>query len=99
MENNGYKVKEKVKIAGIEYDLVLKTTEEMNGLVGSADFNKQLISINKDHTEQTQRIAVCHEILHIVSDAYGLNLTEEQVKIGTHALIALIEDNRELLTI
>jgi hypothetical protein len=34
-----------------------------------------------------------------VSDAYGLNLTEEQVKIGTHALIALIEDNRELLTI
>ena len=92
-------MKEKVKIAGIEYDLVLKTTEEMNGLVGSADFNKQLISINKDHTEQTQRIAVFHEVLHIVSDAYGLNLTEEQVKIGTHAFIALIEDNRELLYI
>jgi hypothetical protein len=28
-----------------------------------------------------------------------LNLTEEQVKIGTHAIIALIEDNRELLYI
>ena len=71
----------------------------MNGLVGSADFNRQLISINHDHTEQTQRIAVFHEVLHIVSDAYGLNLTEEQVKIGTHAFIALIEDNRELLYI
>jgi hypothetical protein len=26
-----------------------------------------------------------------------LNLTEEQVKIGTHAFIALIEDNKELI--
>ena len=92
-------MKEQVKIAGIDYSIALKSTEEMNGLIGTADFNRQLISINKDHTEQTQRIAVCQEILHIVSDAYGLNLTEEQVKIGTHALIALIEDNKELLYI
>lgn len=92
-------MKEKIKIAGIEYDIVLKSTEEMNGLIGTADFNRQLICINRDHTEQTQKIAVCHEIIHIVSDAYGLNLTEEQVKIGTHALIALIEDNKDILTI
>ena len=92
-------MKDTIKIAGIDYSIVLKSTEEMNGLIGTADFNKQLISINHDHTEQTQRIAVFHEVLHIVSDAYGLNLTEEQVKIGTHAFIALIEDNRELLYI
>jgi Zn-dependent peptidase ImmA (M78 family) len=92
-------LKDTIKIAGIDYSIVLKSTEEMNGLIGTADFNKQLISINHDHTEQTQRIAVFHEVLHIVSDAYGLNLTEEQVKIGTHAFIALIEDNRELLYI
>jgi hypothetical protein len=90
-------VKDTIKIAGIDYSIVLKSTEEMNGLIGTADFNKQLISINKDHTQQTQRIAAFHEVLHLVSDAYGLNLTEEQVKIGTHAFIALIEDNRELI--
>ena len=90
-------MKDTIKIAGIDYSIVLKSTEEMNGLIGTADFNKQLISINHDHTEQTQRIAVFHEVLHIVSDAYGLNLTEEQVKIGTHAFIALIEDNKELI--
>lgn len=92
-------MKDTIKIAGIDYSIVLKSTEEMNGLIGTADFNKQLISINHEHTEQTQRIAVFHEVLHLVSDAYGLNLTEEQVKIGTHAFIALIEDNRELLYI
>jgi Zn-dependent peptidase ImmA (M78 family) len=90
-------VKDTIKIAGIDYIIAMKSTEEMNGLVGTADFNRQLISINQDHTEQTQRIAVFHEVLHLVSDAYGLNLTEEQVKIGTHAIIALIEDNRELI--
>ena len=90
-------MKDIIKIAGIDYSIVLKSTEEMNGLIGTADFNKQLISINKDHTQQTQRIAAFHEVLHLVSDAYGLNLTEEQVKIGTHAFIALIEDNKELL--
>jgi len=86
-----------IRIAGIDYSIVLKTTEEMNGLIGTADFNRQLISINKDHTQQTQKIAVFHEVLHLVSDAYGLNLTEEQVKIGTHAFIALIEDNKDLI--
>jgi Zn-dependent peptidase ImmA (M78 family) len=88
-----------IKIAGITYKIVLNTTEDMKGLIGTADFNKQLISINKDHTEQTQRIAVYHEILHLLSDAYGLKLTEEQVKIGTHALIAFVEENKDLLTL
>jgi Zn-dependent peptidase ImmA (M78 family) len=86
-----------IKIAGIDYNIALKSTEEMGGLVGSADFNRQLISINKEHTEQTQRIALFHEILHLLSDAYGLKLTEDQVKIGTHAFIAFVEDNQELL--
>jgi Zn-dependent peptidase ImmA (M78 family) len=94
-----HKFMDMVKIAGITYNIELKSKEEMNGLVGSADFNRQLISINKEHTEQTQRIAVYHEILHLLSDAYGLKLTEEQVKIGTHALIAFVEENKDILTI
>ena len=83
----------KIKIAGIKYDVVYKTNEEMNGLIGTADFNKQIISINKEHTEQTQEIAFVHEVLHIISDAYGISLSEEQVKILTHGIIALNKDN------
>jgi len=85
------------KIASIDYNIVRKTNEEMNGLIGTADFNRQIVSINKEHTEQTQKIAVYHEILHLISDTYGLNLSEEQVKIGAHALISFVAENKEAL--
>ena len=86
----------KIKVAGILYDVEYCSNEEMGGLIGTADFNKQLIRINKDHTEQTQEIAAVHELLHIISDAYGIGLTEEQIKILTHGIIALYKDNENL---
>ena len=82
----------KIKVAGIYYDIVYKSNEEMNGLIGTADFNKQLISINREHTEQTQEIAFVHEVLHIISDVYGINLTEEQVRVLTHGIIGVCKD-------
>ena len=82
-----------VKVAGLYYSIEQKTNAEMNNRIGLADFNKQEILINKEHTEQTRKIAVYHEIIHILSDVYGLNLTEQQVQIGTHALIAFLSDN------
>ena len=86
----------KIKVAGILYDVEYCSNEEMGGLIGSADFNRQLIRINNEHTEQTQEIAVVHELLHIISDAYGIGLTEEQIKILTHGIIALYKDNENL---
>ena len=83
----------KIKISGIEYDIVYQSKEQMNGHLGLADFNGQKISINSDGTRQTQEIALVHEILHIISDSYGLNLSEHQVKILTHGLIAFYKDN------
>lgn len=86
-----------VNIAGIPYTINYKNTEEMNGHIGTADFNRQEISINHDHTLPTQNIAIIHEIMHIISDAYDLGLTERQVKIGTHALIAFMAENKQFL--
>jgi Zn-dependent peptidase ImmA (M78 family) len=85
-----------IKISGIQYELKYKSTEEMSGHIGLADFNNQIISINREHTSQTQHIALWHEILHILSDSYNLKLDEETVKFTTHALIALLSDNPEL---
>ena len=81
------------RVAGIEYQIIQKPTEEMNGHIGLADFNNQSVIINQSCSEQTKKIAVYHEIIHIISDAYGLNLTEQQVKIGTHALLAFLSEN------
>ena len=82
-----------VSIAGINYMINKLSTESMGGLLGQADFNKQCININEDASAVTQEIAKLHEVIHIVSDAWGLNLSEEQVKIGTHALICFLREN------
>jgi len=83
----------KVRIAGLQYDVVYKSGEEMQGNLGLANFNQQEISINAAATQQTQQVAVLHEILHIISDSFNLKMSEEQVKILTHGIIAFKHDN------
>lgn len=82
-----------IKIAGVYYQVRERSDEEMEGRLGTADFNRQLISINGEHTTQTKRIAIVHEVVHILSDAYGIKLTEQQVVMSAHALIAFLTDN------
>ena len=68
----------------------------MQGQIGLANFNTQEIWIGTSFSEQTKKIALWHETLHIISDAYNLKLDEDQVKVLTHAWIAFITDNPEL---
>jgi hypothetical protein len=82
-----------IKIAGIKYDIILKSSEEMHGGIGLANFNTQEIWVNETFSSQTKTIAYWHETIHILSDSYNLKLNEENVKYLTHALIALLEDN------
>lgn len=85
-----------LKICGINYRVLCKTPEEMAGVIGLAHFDKQEIWIGNQFSEQTKKIALWHETLHILSDAYNLKMNEEQVKFLTHALIALVTDNPEV---
>ena len=82
-----------IKIVGIIYEILFKTQEEMQGNIGLARFNDQEIWINETCSSQTKKIALWHETLHILSDSFNLKMNEEQVKIATHALLALLEDN------
>lgn len=86
-----------IKISGITYQIVEKSHEEMGGRLGLADFNSQTISINSDYSNQTKMIARWHETLHILSNVFNINLQEEQVVVLTHALIALLEDNNQIV--
>ena len=88
---------DKVKISGIDYSIVMKSPEEMGGNIGLANFNNQEISINQSMTAQTIKIAKWHEVIHILDHAYDLGMTEKQVKIFTHALVALLEDNPNIV--
>jgi len=86
-----------IKVSGINYQVVEKSSDEMEGRLGLADFNTQTISINKDYSKQTKMIARWHETLHILSNAYNIKLTEDQVIVLTHAFIALLEDNKNIV--
>lgn len=87
----------KVRISGINYYIVMKSAEEMGGHIGLANFNTQEISINREMTDQTIKIAKWHEVIHMLDHTYDLEMTEKQVKFLTHALIALIEDNPRIV--
>jgi len=86
-----------IRISGLNYNVVELPSEDMGGRLGLADFNSQLISINNNYPTQTKMIAKWHETLHILSSVYNINLTEEQVVVLTHALVALLEDNKEIV--
>lgn len=84
-----------MKIAGIDYTVDYLPSESVKHL-GLADFNRQRILINKDSTISTQRIALCHEIIHILDKVYLISLSEEQVIKLTHAIVALHAENPQL---
>lgn len=86
-----------IKISGINYQVVENSSDVMGGRLGLADFNSQTISINQDYSNQTKMIARWHETLHILSSAYNIKLTEDQVVVLTHAIVALLEDNKDIV--
>lgn len=82
-----------MRISGINYDVEYLEPEQLEGCLGTADFDRQRICISNRATFQTKRIALLHETIHILDRTYGIGLDEKQVVLLTHALIALKEDN------
>jgi hypothetical protein len=80
-------------ISGIDFGVHYKSGEEMSGNIGLALFDKQEIWINSGHSDQTKKIALLHETIHILSSVYNMNLSEEQVVVMTHALLGALRDN------
>ena len=85
----------KLRVAGINYSIEYVSSEDLNGLLGIADFNNQKIKINNNATELTQHIAIIHEIIHILDRSYNIKLTEDQVIYLAQAIVALVNENPE----
>ena len=81
----------------MQFSICYKTSEEMQGNIGLAKFNEQEIWINDSFSEQTKKLALLHETLHILSSVYNMNLEEDHVLVMTHALLGLINDNPEFI--
>lgn len=88
-----------IKIGPIVYTVeVIKDLKNESGveLFGEIDYTPQVIRLEEEMPPERARVAIWHEILHGVDQAYCLGLGEQSV--GTLGMIIaqLLIDNPEL---
>ncbi len=87
-----------VKIGWKNYD-VRYAEERLNSgneLFGQIDYQTCKITLREHNTQEQNECTLIHEILHGVSEMYGLNMEEEQVERLANALYTLLVDNERL---
>lgn len=84
---------DKVKIGWKEYKI--SKEEKCSILVvegaefyGQISYDKQMIYLRKENSEEQDKVTLIHEVLHGISEMYNLNLSEDIVK-------RLVDDFRE----
>jgi hypothetical protein len=74
----------------------LETKDLGPELLGEYDDENAVIYIKPYLTAQIKRSTVVHECLHAISNMYGLELSENQVRVLESAVISLVDNNPDL---
>lgn len=85
----------KVKVGWKTYDVML-ADPTLNGgdeLYGQIDYDRCTITLRATASPDQQRATLVHELLHAVSDMYGLGLDEKLVTDLANALYCVYKDN------
>lgn len=86
-----------VKIGWKRYDI--RFAEERlnsgNELFGQIDYQTCKITLRERNTQEQNKCTLIHEVLHGVSEMYGLNMEEEQVERLANALYTFLVDNEK----
>ncbi|NPU90004.1 MAG: hypothetical protein HPY87_09030 [Fervidobacterium sp.] len=92
--------KNTIRICNVDYDLQfiedLRTSkgDRCDGLIL---FSRSEIYIDKCLLPQAKYQTLWHEIIHGISTAVGVKLTEEQIEAVSYAVIGVIRDNQAIL--
>lgn len=89
------KIPDRVKVGWKNYDVVLTEPRLNSGaeLYGQIDHDAQIITLRGTSTHDQLCATLLHEVLHAVSDMYGLGLEEKLVEDLTNALYTVYKDN------
>lgn len=92
------RIPDRVKVGWKNYDVVFSESRLNSGpeLYGQIDYNACTITLRESASPDQQRATLIHEMLHAVSDMYGLGLEEKLVEDLTNALYTVYKDNIEL---
>ena len=90
---------DKVKIGWKEYKI--SKEEKCSILVvegaecyGQISYDKQMIYLRKENSEEQDKATLIHEVLHGISEMYNLDLSEDIVTRLGDALYTTIKDNK-----
>jgi hypothetical protein len=92
------RIPDRVKVGWKDYEVVLTEARLNSGaeLYGQIDHDAQIIMLRGTSTHDQLCATLLHEVLHAVSDMYGLGLEEKLVEDLTNALYTVYKDNIEL---
>ena len=60
---------------------------------GMCIYERQLIRLDNDMSQQAIESALLHEVLHALDDMFRIGLTEHQVSVLAPALLMVLRDN------
>jgi len=85
-------IKSKLEIAGVNFKTKIC---DLDGLCGEVDFLDNVIYIHSGLTKEEQYSTYIHEIFHIISVKYDLDLEEHDIRLLETATVSLgIEFNK-----
>ena len=89
------RIPDRVKVGWKNYDVFITESRLNSGpeLYGQIDHDAQVITLRGSSTHDQLCATLLHEVLHAVSDMYGLGLEEKLVEDLTNALYTVYKDN------
>ena len=89
------KIPREVKIGWKKYKVALANEALNSGevLYGQIDYDRQTITLRQSNTDEQNEETLIHEVLHGISDMYGMEMTEDFVARLSNALYTFLKDN------
>ena len=83
------------KAYGLKWKVrVVNRHEKIKGNFGFFDYPTETVFILKDASDRQQRSTLLHELIHLVGEVNGLNLSENSVLILEAGLFQILTDNK-----
>lgn len=83
-----------LKIGG--HSFTVKFVDGIGVTVGNVGVGNNIIKITKDLVKDQQEATLLHEIIHVLSDCYTLDLSEQAVAVLGEGLFQVLKDNYKL---
>lgn len=88
-----------LQIGPFKIKIYLRSEEYLGGDEGRWMSDSHTIFVKEELTNDRQIEALWHELIHAISDIYGLEITENQTRILSLAQITLLKENTKCLNL